>query len=1201
MSERIAPGRQEHRRETLATMAVFIVRRLLFGLFILAVISYLTYLGLDLAAGAPPGQVFLRAARSTALYWTRLFSGDLGTSSAGSVTYAVVQVAEVVPGLLAKSLGLLSISLLLASLVGVLLGIAAARYRHTGWSLFTLLLSIIGVSIPSFFAALILQLLIIRWTRLSGRPLLPIGGFGWDERIILPALVLAARPVAQIARVTYVTLGGLLDQDFIRTAHSKGLPPWLTMWRHTLRNAAVPILTTVGVSLRFSLSSLPVVEFFFNWTGIGFTLLKSIAGQDYNMTLVLILCLGVLFILLNLLLEIVYRLVDPRLRTHAAENARQEREGLLSILRAVAIGFGEWIRAAWPGRRLAARRAPSQPSPFQAVLAARGITVGQNTKTYLQERRRSWIRGTVSNLPFVLGLALVFILVALVVLGPHWTPHSPYTKRGLEYIAGKLSVPPFAPDEAYPWGTDPLGRDVMSLVMAGAQQTLIMAALVVLARLSLGLVLGSLAGWLSGSWVDRFLLGLIEVLAAFPALLIAMTLILALGIRRGFLPFVVALSLIGWGEIMQFVRGQVMSIRVKPFIESAVAVGQRTPRLIWSHVMPNLFSALISIAALEMGAVLMLLGELGFVGIFIGGGAFAELQINAPPYHYSDVPEWGALLSNVRLYARSYPWTAVYPALAFFISILGFNLLGEGVRRMVETVGLRLTRLVNRYTLGAILLVTLGAGWARSNTGAAAYYRQQATAFDGDRAMAYVQTLADPVLEGRALGTAGQVAAEEQIAQWFHEAGLQPGGQELTYFQSRYRSAQTLDAVPRLTVEGKDAGVYRQDYVEYPGFYRNRGAFEGPLRILATGRMTLVQTTLAGSFYISLRDVDLSDDVVMVLSDRDAGYLQRLRPAALLVVADNDQDIAQRRTLSTLTAQWQALTAERAEDYETPMLWISEAAANRMLSDAGLTVAELRRQAGELGQDEVLDRQTDLTVSMEVQGTILDKIPVRNVIGHLPGESNSQYGGINAETIVVLAQYDGPSLSPDGVLYPAANDNATGVATLIEVVRAMQESGYQPYRTFLFIAYSGEGLEGGEPIQPADVSKFLQAHHGFSSSLQVEAVVHLRGLAGEQGDQLVLSATGSRRLLQVFQRAARQMGVPARTADDHVDMSIIFEEKSAREGGQQAPGIQLGWEGWEKVTHTSSDTVEALSTDRLERAGRVLTLALMSMGRELRY
>jgi len=104
----------------------------------------------------------------------------------------------------------------------------------------------------------------------------------------------------------------------------------------------------------------------------------------------------------------------------------------------------------------------------------------------------------------------------------------------------------------------------------------------------------------------------------------------------------------------------------------------------------------------------MLLGELGFIGIFIGGGAFAEVDIGGLPYHYSDVPEWGALLSNVRAYARGYPWTALPPAAAFFLAILAFNLFGEGLRRLVQDVGLSFNRFVNRYTFAAMVVLVFG-------------------------------------------------------------------------------------------------------------------------------------------------------------------------------------------------------------------------------------------------------------------------------------------------------------------------------------------------------------------------------------------------------------------------------------------------------------------------------------------------------------
>lgn len=1196
-------SKRHPQHKNLPAFVLFVGQRLLFGLFVLLAITFLCYLGLDMAEGAALRRALPGAAAQTALYVHRFLQGDLGTSTAGSLTYAVVSVSEVVPQFLARSLGLLAVSLLVAVGIGAPIGFWAAKRRHTHWSLLILLTSIVGVSVPSFFAALLLQLGLIRWTRTFGKALLPVGGFGWDERIILPALVLAARPIAQIARVTFVSIGETLDQDHVRTAHSKGLAQQVVMGRHVLRNAAIPILTTIGISLRFSLSSLPVVEFFFNWTGMGFTLLKSIARRDDNLTIALVLCLGALFVLVNLGLELFYRLIDPRLRDQIARSQAQERESALELLKSALAGMRDGLRNALHRllpARWRAHQGGTAPSPFRAALERRNIEATDAQK-HKAERRRAWARGTLGNLPFALGALLVGLLAVLFVFGPSLTPHSPYTKRGLEYSDGELTVPPFEPDDVYPWGTDPLGRDIQSLILSGAQQTLLLAILVVTARLLLGILLGSLAGWLSGSWLDRAVLGMAEVLAAFPALLLAMTLILALGIRAGLRPFVIALSLIGWGEIMQYVRSEVLSIRVKPFVESATATGLRTPRIVVSHVLPNLLPSLISLAALEMGAVLMLLGELGFVGIFIGGGAFAELQIDAPPYHYSDVPEWAALLSNTRLYARSYPWTAVYPALAFFVSILGFNLLGEGLRRLIERVGVGFTRLINRYTLALGLLAVLGASWIQGYTGSTAIYRQQAAAFDGEHALTTAKALADPILAGRALGNPGLQAAAERIAQSYADAGLQPAGENMGYYQRRERSYQSLDAVPQLRMDGQDSSwVYRQDYAEYPGPYRNVGQVSGSVEVLLFGEQTWVRSTYS-QIPKGLGQVDLAGKTFLVLSEREIVHLSRIGLNGLLVVAEDETDLTRRYTLSTRDPTWSVYGTGRQVGRDFPCLWLSPTAADRLLAGSGHTVQSLRRQYAQLEQDEVQILPTGTTVSMNIQSTHHEKVPVQHVIGHLPGESDSRYGGLNNQAIVVLAQYDSPPVGPEGTLHPGANDNAAGVALLSEVVRTMRETGYQPYRTLLFIAYSGEGLEGGEPVNPSDITKFLQAKTGFVSSLDVEAIVHLRGLGGAEGKTLKLAARGSRRLAKLFERSARQMGVRAQQAQEPVDLSIVFEDKSRMERGQEAPEILLTWEDWQTTSRTARDTVESLSESQLERAGRALTMALMVLGREIDY
>lgn len=227
-------------------------------------------------------------------------------------------VTRVVTEAYPRSMGLLLISLTLGSMVGILLGTIAAVSRRAGISLATLSFSILGISAPAFFLAVVLQAVVVRVTVTTGVRLVTVGGFGWDEHLILPAIVLAARPMAQLARVTFVTLNRILSQDYIRTALAKGLSTNQMLRRHALKNAAIPILTAMSVSLRFSLSTLPVVEVLFSWPGIGYRfyqdLLRANRRTDPATLVAIVLLMGVTFISVNLLLDGLYRILDPRLR-----------------------------------------------------------------------------------------------------------------------------------------------------------------------------------------------------------------------------------------------------------------------------------------------------------------------------------------------------------------------------------------------------------------------------------------------------------------------------------------------------------------------------------------------------------------------------------------------------------------------------------------------------------------------------------------------------------------------------------------------------------------------------------------------------------------------------------------------------------------------------------------------------------------------
>ena len=178
-----------------------------------------------------------------------------------------------------------------------------------------LALTIVGISVPSFFAGLLLRLGELKFLDISGHRLVSMAGFGWDfEHMLMPVLVLAAVPLAYLTRASFISLSRAMEEDYIRTAYAKGLTTRRTVSDHAFRNIAILLLTSLGVSMRFSLGILPIVEFFFVWPGMGVRLLQAINQRHATTVVALALALGLTILFVNLSLDILYRIVDPRMR-----------------------------------------------------------------------------------------------------------------------------------------------------------------------------------------------------------------------------------------------------------------------------------------------------------------------------------------------------------------------------------------------------------------------------------------------------------------------------------------------------------------------------------------------------------------------------------------------------------------------------------------------------------------------------------------------------------------------------------------------------------------------------------------------------------------------------------------------------------------------------------------------------------------------
>lgn len=1176
-----------HTRVSTSGLMRYILPRLIFAIVTLVFLIFITFFGLSMARGVPTAASLRYASQSTVSYLAHVAQGDLGTAFISVGTSRRAPVTQIIARVLPRSAGLLVLSLLLGGLLGFLVGGWAAYRRSQRVRLTALLLAVAGLSLPSFFLALILQIGALTYTRLMGHPLVPVGGFGWDKHIILPALVLMVRPLAQVARVTTVVLTDIQERDFVRTALAKGLSPHQVRWRHVLRNAWVPLITAWLTSLRFSLSSLPVVEIYFGWGGIGHSLLRAIARKDDLLAVPLIFALGVFFLLVNALLDLAARALDPRLREVATE-LRPKGEEWRDLLRSLV----DWLRTS--AQRLL-RRQPNPAHKKHAAPPPEWRTAEASRRAF---RRRQWIRGTLGNPAFVLGGLILGALLVVYLFGPRLAPRNPFTTVGLRMVGGKLKSPPFPPSPEYPLGSDLLGRDILSLILAGARQTLTLAMLVVLGQLLVGTLLGLLAGWHAGSYLDRLIQNVAAIIAAFPALLLAMILILALGIRQGMKPFVIALTVVGWGQVMQVVRSETRQIRVQPYVESARVLGLHTIDILWRHVLPNVLPTLIVVAALEMAGVLLLLGELGFVGIFLGGGAFAEVFIGSDPYHYSDVPEWAALLSNVRQYARTYPWVGLYPAFAFALSILGFNLFGEGLRRLIQDIRLSFARLWSRYTLAAVIALFLITNWVQANTGPVAIYRETARAFDGEAALEHVRTLAQPGWEGRRIGSPGADAAADYIAQQFKSLGLQPAGKGFTYFLTVKRDFFELTELPELALVDDAGNViealrYREDFAVLPTLRFNAGEGEGQLTVVGLGPLSKVEGRMGvGVFTPALDKLDSKGKVLLFLEEISPTMWRRRLQAMTLIVTDDPRKLKQHYVYSA--------NSPYAPEYKpmdgSPMFYISKEAADRLLQRVGGSVDYFRGRARTLGPDEVATWETNLRLRGRIVGKVHKKVPVRHVIAHWPGQSDQ----LDENLIIVMANYDGVGRDEMGRTYPGAVDNAGGVATMLEMVRSWKATGYEPKKTFIFVAYAAYGFDYGKPPNPEpDVRQLLGGKFGFSTSFRKEAIVMLRGLGRD--DRLVAATGGSEHLANLLIRSGKQMGVKVERAREGLDIAVIYEGGGAAFKGQEAPTVRLFGGTWRDVSQTPADTPDQLRADALARVGRAISLFLQVLGREVNY
>jgi peptide/nickel transport system permease protein len=257
-------------------------------------------------------------------------------------------------------------------------------------------------------------------------------------------------------------------------------------------------------------------------------------------------------------------------------------------------------------------------------------------------------------------IALLGVILALTILGPPLAALDPFT----QHLADELQPP----SRMHPCGQDKLGRDVLARLVVGAGISLGVGIAVVAVSASIGLILGALAGTLGGR-VDRALMGLVDVLLAFPGLLLAIALVAVLG--PSVHNVVLSLCLLGWTGYARLVRGEILSLREREFVLAAHALGASPLRVAARHLAPGVLG------------VMSVQATFGVAGAIIAEGSLSFLGLGVPP----PLPSWGAMLADARPYLLVAPHLTVFPAATVMITVLSVNRLGDLLRDRLDVTG----------------------------------------------------------------------------------------------------------------------------------------------------------------------------------------------------------------------------------------------------------------------------------------------------------------------------------------------------------------------------------------------------------------------------------------------------------------------------------------------------------------------------------
>lgn len=766
------------------------------------------------------------------------------------------------------------------------------------------------------------------------------------------------------------------------------------------------------------------------------------------------------------------------------------------------------------------------------------------------------------NLPLLLGLIIVAALLVISIYPEFFTPADPYGKERLDfvYIDGELEIfePPIAPCPEYPWGTDAYGRDMKSVIFYGCKLTLLTAVLIAFGRLVISLPLAILAGYknrLAIFFIRQFSI----LFSAFPlvvlALLVSRIKLMEDVFKEPVSIVAYILILFGWSRLANLLKDKVEEVLSQDFIEGEIAMGKNKLEIALQNIIPHLIPTIVVLFFLEVAQGLLMLSQVGVFGLIVSSGTVDA----AGDYRIPFEVEWVSLLASPQwpLSIGRY-WLVLYPAAAFAVSIIGFNLLGEGLRleldkrssrvitwirgipaflspvrlvyeiRNIETYRTAVRRKIAFY---AIILVIVFFPQAGSK------YR-----FDADAAYSTITELSKPEYAGRMAGSGNNQKIAEYIADKLKEYGIQP--YDGSYFHEFPLESAFSIKKSTMTVTGEATGTteleFRKDYY-----------ITTPFNIDATYDFQFVTTKDVGVFPFGGRNTEHLRGKVLLIDIRGMdgvaaglyiGYVNsRIEPAALLYISDWES-----------TEEIKKNTVDRSAIDGTKTINIS------VSSDKG----------------EELIRMSNAKIHLTIECESIKNPISTSVVGIIPGSDES----LKDEFVIVGSSFDSVG-DDENIRYPSSME-AGGTAMGLEIARVLGSMKEKPERTVIFAFWdSSQSIERGS-------KNFLYKYYrvGYRKAFYID----LKNFGFKDSDKLIIDTTNTLPKEYLAQNYIKAFKKNARRNDVKIFYGKIGSPVTQDLLKSDINSIIIDSEGIDDIIRTSKDNPDNIDPGKLKGPGQML-------------